>query len=288
MANQEDIRHYVYRHDFPDGSIYIGKGVGNRAHRMTPSKRSDLWLRTARKHGKPDVSFIKTGVCEELALFIEAEAVDLFKERGYKMRNLAPGGHAPQAGMIGPLSCNFGRKHTDEWKAMASIINSGKGNPNYGKVHSEEAKARISENSKRNWLKNHAKMRLINKGRKHTAEHNAKIGAASRAMSKESRELIRQKTTGQKRTSEQLENYRKAGERRRGSKMPESAKKKMSDSQWLKDHNIHEFIGPDGKVFRGMRSDFSREFGFSVNDLFRTDKKRCASVKGWRLAGSDS
>ena len=58
----------------------------------------------------------------------------------------------------------------------------------------------------------------------------------------------------------------------------------MSDSQWKKDRKVHKFIGPEGQVFEGMRSDFSREFGFYINDLFRKDKKRRPHVKGWRLA----
>jgi len=286
MNCQTDNAHYVYLHDFPDGSIYIGKGTGNRAYLKSKSKRSELWMRTAKKYGNPEVSFLKSGVCEELAFFIESEAIEIYRLRGHKMRNLAPGGLGGVFGARGELAVNYGRKKSIELIERLSIENSGQGNPHYGKRHSESAKRAIGENTKKNWLNNHAKMRMINKGRKHTAEHNAKIGAASRAMSKESRELIRQKTTGQKRTPEQLENYKRAGERRRGTKHSEATREKMSSNQWLKDKKIHKFIGPDGQAFEGMRSDFSREFGFSVNDLFRKDKKRRPHVKGWRLAGS--
>lgn len=278
-------KHYVYIHSFSDGSIYVGKGMGDRAYRMSKSKRSVLWMRTAKKYGMPEVSFLKDGVCEELALFIEAEAIESFKAKGFKLRNIAAGGHAPQAGMVGPLSPNFGRKHTKERIRQLSAENSGAGNPHYGKRHSESAKIAIGNNTRKNWQENHEKMRLINQGRKLTDEHKEKISKASKAMSKESREKIRAKLTGKKRTPEQLENYRKAGERRIGKAMPDSAKKKMSDSQWRKDKRIYELSGPDGQSFKGMRSDFSKEYGFSVNDLFRADKKRRPHVKGWRLTG---
>ena len=58
---------------------------------------------------------------------------------------------------------NKGKHHTEETKKILSESFKGEKNPNYGKLHTEEAKNRISK---------------ANKGRKHTEEHNRKISAS--------------------------------------------------------------------------------------------------------------
>jgi hypothetical protein len=285
MAEVTENRFYVYRHKFPDGSIYIGKGCGTRIYTYGKNKRGPLWTRTAEKCGRPKTEFMIKNISEDLAYFIEEEAVEAYKGRGYKMRNLAPGGRGPQSGMIGELSPNFGRKHTPEWSAIMSKRNSGEANPHFGMHHSAKAKKIISETVKRTWSNNYEKLRAINLGRKHTKEHNEKIGAASAAMSKESRDIIKKKNTGKKRSPEHIENYKAGAKKRALTPMPESTKKKMSDNQWRKDKKEHKFLGPDGQIYIGTRSDFSKEFGFSVNDFFRKDKKKRPHIKGWKLDG---
>jgi hypothetical protein len=285
MENSEENKFYVYRHSFPDGSMYVGKGCGSRAYAFGKNKRGELWLRTASKYGMPKAEFLIKNVSEDLAYFIEEEAVTLYKERGHNLRNLAPGGRGPQSGMIGKLSPNFGRRHTEEWSLMMSEKNSGIGNPHFGMTHSEKSKIIISKTTKDSWSKNYEKMRSINVGRKHTKEHNEKIGLACAAMSKESRDIIKTKNTGKVRNPEQIERYKLAAKKRALLGMPECTKKKMSENQWQKDKKEHKFLGPDGQVYMGMRSDFSKEFGFSVNDLFRKGKKKRPHVKGWKLDG---
>jgi hypothetical protein len=283
----ENCRYYVYMHTFPDCSIYIGKGCGNRAVLFSKSRRSDLWLRVAKKYGMPDVTFLKSGICEELAFFIEYEAINSYREKGMVLLNIAQGGQGGQAGMIGSLSHNFGMKRTEEHKKMLSISHTGSGNPHHGKHHSHSAKAAISKNTKKSWLENYDLMRSLNKGSKHTEEHNAKIGAASKMMSPASREIIRIKNTGQKRTPEQLENYKRAGERRLGVKRSEESRKRMSDSQWRKDKTVYKFIGPDEVTYTLTRSEFKQKTGIEVFGLFRNGPKRQHTVKGWRIDKGD-
>lgn len=283
MEISEENRFYVYRHSFSDGSIYVGKGCGSRAYAFGKNKRGDLWLRAANKYGRPKVEFLIKKVSEDLAYFIEEEALTLYSERGHKIRNLAPGGIGSQSGMKGELSPNFGRRHTKEWSLMMSEKNSGTGNQHFGMKHSEKSKIIISKTTKDSWSKNYEKMRSTNVGRKHTKEHNEKIGLASAEMSKESRDIIKTKNTGKVRSPEQIERYKVAAKKRALLGMPECTKKKMSENQWQKDKKEHKFLGPNGQVYIGMRSDFSKEFGFSVNDLFRKDKKKCNQIKGWKL-----
>lgn len=50
--------------------------------------------------------------------------------------------------MYGPMNGMYGKKHTNEWKAHKSLLNSGEKNPMFGRSHSEEAKQKISASRK--------------------------------------------------------------------------------------------------------------------------------------------
>lgn len=281
MANSAKGECYVYQHTFADGSLYIGKGTGKRAHVMSQSKRGPLWNHTANKYGRPSVSYLKKGLSEELALFLEDEIIELFKERGIKLRNLARGGGAPQLGMKGPLSPSWGKKMPEHLVERMRKMYAGEGNPNYGRKHSDETKRIISENTKKTWLENRDRLAAINVGRKLTDEEKRKIGEGSKRIPREARERGWEKCRGQKRTPEQIERY-KAGRAKRGPASDET-KEKMSKSQWLKDHSVYSFVNDNGQVFVGTRSEIRRETGVDVSGLFRSKPKPEKVAKGWRL-----
>lgn len=68
---------------------------------------------------------------------------------------------------VGAIPWNTGIELSDEHKAKISKVTKGENNPMYGKNHSEETKAKISE---------------ANKGRKHTEEANAKKTGLSKIV----------------------------------------------------------------------------------------------------------
>lgn len=145
MAEIDPKNFYVYLHTFADGSIYVGKGSRSRAYRFDSWHRGDLWLRAKGKYGKPVVSFLAKGMTEELAYFVEEEAISKYKMIGVKLINLSSGGVGGATGLIGKLSPNYGRQKSPELIEHYRKIMSGEGNPRHGAKLTEETRRRISE-----------------------------------------------------------------------------------------------------------------------------------------------
>lgn len=145
MQDSDPKRFYVYLHTFSDGSIYVGKGSWSRAYHFGDQRRGVLWLRTKEKYGKPKVSFLAKGMTEELAYFVEEEAISKYKMIGAKLRNLCSGGIGGAAGLTGKLSPNYGKKMSTAFVERLRLMMAGEGNPRYGAKLTEETKRRISE-----------------------------------------------------------------------------------------------------------------------------------------------
>lgn len=129
---------YVYTHTRNDtGSIfYIGKGKGNRLY--TKHKRNPMWTNIANKHGF-EASKIVENIDEEFAFFVEAEAISLYRTRGYKLVNMTDGGEG---------ASGFSHPHTEEHKKKMKGNKFGEktwGLTFKGKFHSEESKKKMSD-----------------------------------------------------------------------------------------------------------------------------------------------
>lgn len=81
---------YVYRHDFPNGAVYVGKGKKGRAYIPRTSNRH--WVSLRAKYGPPEVSFVATGAPEELAFLCEVEYIDQLRRVGARICNHTDGG----------------------------------------------------------------------------------------------------------------------------------------------------------------------------------------------------
>ena len=68
---------YVYRHIFPDGRIYIGKGRGGRAHR---TKRNWSYEKAKKDAGEPVVEVLLDNLSEPEAYNIEAKLINKSNE----------------------------------------------------------------------------------------------------------------------------------------------------------------------------------------------------------------
>jgi hypothetical protein len=96
----------TYAHCKPDGSIfYIGKGSSRRAH--SQSGRNVVWKRTVEKHGGFSVMTLAKWSTEKEAFDHEIALIDIFRDMGHKLVNIASGGMG-----------SSGFRHTDEHKAF--------------------------------------------------------------------------------------------------------------------------------------------------------------------------
>lgn len=68
---------YVYRHIFPDGRVYIGKGIGDRAHR---AKRNWMYEKAKKDVGEPVAEVLLENLSEPEAYKIEAKLISKSRE----------------------------------------------------------------------------------------------------------------------------------------------------------------------------------------------------------------
>lgn len=141
---------YVYTHTRNDTGLifYVGKGKGNRLY--TKRKRNPMWTNIANKHGF-EASKIVENIDEEFAFFVEAEAISLYRLRGYKLANMTDGGEG---------TSGFSHPHTEEHKEWLKGNKFGEktwGLTFKGKLHSEQSKkkmsnAQVGNSKKKGWV----------------------------------------------------------------------------------------------------------------------------------------
>lgn len=147
---------YVYAYLREDNTpYYIGKGVGNRykdLHNVAvpPIER---------------IKFIKENLTDQEAISLEIELIAKYgrKDLGLGiLRNLTDGGE----GMLNPSPSirkklseaklgkkpnNYGKQYTTGPSKLKSISKQGKNNPQYGKLRTEDERARIAKGIKEGW-----------------------------------------------------------------------------------------------------------------------------------------
>lgn len=174
-----------------------------------------------------------------------------------------------------------GKKLSDERKKQISKATSGENNPNFGKHHSAETRAKISA---------------------------ANIGKPGYKWTEEQKRIASERRRGMKITGKWLENMKKAKALTKGkpghphteehkqymSKIlkgrifSEKTKKKMSESWILTAEYISTIKGPDGKIYETCSVEkFAEDFGMCGDALFRSFKRQIPGkkygAKGWMM-----
>lgn len=144
---------YIHRRNDTGAIFYVGKGRGRRAYDVR--SRNTYWKNVVGKAGH-SVEMLITGVDEELAFFIETEAIDLYRMRGIKLVNLTDGGDGAS-----------GYSHSESTKQSMSISRKGRKAWNKGAVVPQEVKDKISASNKG--------QKAWNKGIQSNQEHREKI-----------------------------------------------------------------------------------------------------------------
>lgn len=154
-------KYCVYMHTFPNGKRYVGITSQKPERRWRNGKGYSCNKRLTnaiQKYGWDNIEhrILTDGLTADVAAALEIELIKEYslmdETHGY---NLAPGGDHPNHSeqtkkKIGRRS--LGRKHSEEFKHWISEKNSGSNNYMYGKHHSAETKAKISEVKKAHHL----------------------------------------------------------------------------------------------------------------------------------------
>lgn len=125
---------YVYVHirAATGEPFYVGKGSGWRAWDSRPCKgRSEWWCACAKKNGV-NVKIIKDGMSNQCSLTLEKIIIHKLRLEGCNLVNMTDGGEGTS-----------GRRKTKSEKEHLSKIRTGEMNPFYGKIHTEETKAKM-------------------------------------------------------------------------------------------------------------------------------------------------
>lgn len=138
---------YLYR-DRTGIPMYVGKGKGKRAwQHLKVRKKMNLFTNTVQKMIReghnPQPEFICKDVDEELALFVEEEAIAKYgrKDLGTgPLFNLTNGGEGAKA--CRNTGFPKGTKLSEEWKRNIGLANKGKG---VGRKLSDETKLKQSK-----------------------------------------------------------------------------------------------------------------------------------------------
>lgn len=125
--------YYVYVHRrISDGCVfYVGKGCRRRA--FVADKRGIVWRRISAKHGV-FVEIVKDGMQEVCAYVLEAILIKKYSDMGVFLANRTTGGDGWRGG-----------SHSVAARMAMSEKRTGELNPNYGKKHSPEVRARIAK-----------------------------------------------------------------------------------------------------------------------------------------------
>ena len=131
--------YYLYSHSNADGIFYIGKGCGDRFKQKYLASRSAEWHKVA-KHGY--LTKIEATGTEECIFSAEKMYIKLLIEQGVNLVNKF---HNP----------NWRKIHSDEAKKKMSRL---------GMKHSAETKQKVSYHSKKQWQ--HIKLEKANNYRR--------------------------------------------------------------------------------------------------------------------------
>ena len=186
---------YVYEHIrlSNDDIFYVGKGCGNRAYNAYGRDKNRFWKNIVEKDGGYDVRIIASGMCEELAFFVEEERISQLRHLNVRLTNMTDGGD----GIYGAI------RH-DEWKRKI-------GDAHRGKTLSAEVRKKISDSVK-------------SSGYSHGPEQKKKISDANKGHAR---------SAGYKHTNEWKEQNRirmLGNKSRTGQKQSQEEKRKRSDS----------------------------------------------------------
>ena len=102
------MKYYVYKHTFSNGTVYFGKGSGNRIY---SNKRNRYWVNLYKRYGNPKREYLNTNISEELAFILEKVYIEYVEKIGNNTCNLSKGGEASASG----------HHHTKEAKLAISI-----------------------------------------------------------------------------------------------------------------------------------------------------------------------
>ena len=92
--------YYVYRHTFPNGKIYIGKGKSNRAYNFHRG-HSTYWHRVFSKYKIVCVEILKANLTEKFALHVEKCVIRSYLKKGFKLYDTLVNGTLGGEGMSG-------------------------------------------------------------------------------------------------------------------------------------------------------------------------------------------
>lgn len=138
---QENRDYKVYKHEFPNGKVYIGITSKKTRERWKGGHGYDaqpLMKKAIKKYGWKNIkhSVIADGLTQS-----EAEAMEIELIKKYKSTNRRYGYNIENGGSsVGKMS--------EETKRKMSAARSGRGNPFYGKHLTEEHKSKIRERRK--------------------------------------------------------------------------------------------------------------------------------------------
>lgn len=169
--------YYVYYHKHStDCVFYIGKGTANRMHSI--HTRNSHWRNTVALHKGFEGAKLVDGLPESAAFVYERFFIASCRYFDFKLVNKTDGGDAPPV-FRGPhrqdskekmsASQKGIPKHSEESKEHLRMINTGPGNPQWGKKQSEES----------NQLRSIASSRY-----RHTQERKDKISKANKGITR--------------------------------------------------------------------------------------------------------
>jgi hypothetical protein len=206
----EDRRHYVYAHArATTGEIfYIGKGSNGRAYKM--AGRGDWHNKVVAKYGV-DVHILEKDMTAFEAYTRERQLIIDAREMGLNLVNMNDGGEGglnpskearfkmgkSGRGRIGANHPMYGKSHSD--KSRSRIKDATAGKP---KSAEHRAKIGAATLGKKHRDESITKMRAAKVGKSLSAEHRAKIAAAGvgRIPSDETRQKIRASRIGKPRS----------------------------------------------------------------------------------------
>lgn len=259
MDKRSNIQIGIYQiRNISNGKIYVGSAASGVKRRWRLHKRmlisnihhSPHLQRSWNKYGESCFSFEILELCSpEKCLEREQHYLDTLHPE-YNIDTVAG---SPQ-----------GRKYSDEYKNEIRIRNTGKGNPFFGKKHTEETKRLISQHRK-------GKLKGIMVGEKnpmykktHTNEQRKKMSEASLAFWESEEGKLEKK---------------KHADRLRGKPNPFIKKGKDHPNY---NPTIYMFSHPTEETFTGTAHDFRKKYGLS-SEIYYLVNGEYKQYKGWKV-----